>query len=185
MLNPWMPRAHSYIKMNICADNMSPSERNVQLHLCVNGIDKNLSMSLWNNSSIVPHISKSAIGIRNRFFWIKIKAWDLRKYVFPSRKCIYKEGLPWALQRTKKLQTSDADRPSSIWRRWEVWFTQHLRGPQAASERQALRSPWLPHRLPGARARVWRGRAAEVQDQSDGSPDSVLRQRHQGNCMTI
>ena len=30
--------------MNICADNMSPSERSMQLHLCVNVIDKNLSI---------------------------------------------------------------------------------------------------------------------------------------------
>ena len=30
--------------MNICADNMSPTERNVQLHLCVNWMDKNLSI---------------------------------------------------------------------------------------------------------------------------------------------
>lgn len=29
--------------MNICADNMSPTERNVRLHLCVNWMDKNLS----------------------------------------------------------------------------------------------------------------------------------------------
>lgn len=30
--------------MNICADNMSPSERNMQLHLCVNVIVKDLSI---------------------------------------------------------------------------------------------------------------------------------------------
>lgn len=68
MLKPWMPGVRSYIKMNICADNASPSERNVQLHLCVNGTDENLSIESLKQSLYSPPYFKVSDRYNKQFF---------------------------------------------------------------------------------------------------------------------